>query len=675
MLHKIKVIKGKAFISILNLALMNLENISFGEIAAESEIRNLKGYFIETSSFNRVISGKKTVVIGRKGSGKTAIAIAILGKGKPSYQAEIIEPDKYPWEFFSKFSSKRRERELHMMLWKLLILIELSKLIVEETSKRKKDSQKAKDLKKFLQKNNLLQYKSQKAKSLRDRIESVKFNTGFLGIEAEIALASEKDLKPYFHHITGLSEALYNKIILTLSHSTQYFLLFDELDRGWDCSKDKKDFIIGLFQASKQINDMFRSDGFDKVSSVVFLRSDIYRTLQFEGKGKLMQSLEELKWSKEQLIKIIANRIRWSLNQELSTPSAISRVFTDEKLAYHQSLIDYMIRLSFKQPRHILLFAIFAHEIAIEANSNQIGKFHVQKAEEKYSETILQELSEELQPQFSEFKDWMEILRSIGRSEFEGERFIEDSFFVKGDENPIDVLKTLFDFGILGLRLPNPKRRHGLVHFKYEYESMQVNYDYPFVVHDSLRTSLGLIGIKRKSRQVKPQNGQFDDFQLIDKIVKDVGIPERLPSLFWKVFDIFPDKAIQENKLVTLSGLTPSILEKTLSDGRRFRIWEKTHKNSWKLTMLGNALKGINRKKKKEILSSIFLKSLDCLTFVEIVETRQRGISKMDAIELVEKKLGRSWTYETKKKNANYISAWAKDLGLIQRRSGICYPI
>ena len=52
--------------------MLDLSKIDLGKDEAEQDER-LKEYFLKTTSYNNALTGKKTIIVGRKGSGKSAI--------------------------------------------------------------------------------------------------------------------------------------------------------------------------------------------------------------------------------------------------------------------------------------------------------------------------------------------------------------------------------------------------------------------------------------------------------------------------------------------------------------------------------------------------------------------------------------------------------------------------
>jgi hypothetical protein len=79
-----------------------------------------------------------------------------------------------------------------------------------------------------------------------------------------------------------------------------YFVLFDDLDRGFDPTNEEYAArTTGLLLASR---DVFNWAGAEqpklRISPTVFIRSDIYETLSFPDKNKITQNLlETLRWT------------------------------------------------------------------------------------------------------------------------------------------------------------------------------------------------------------------------------------------------------------------------------------------------------------------------------------------------------------------------------------------
>ncbi|HUA09149.1 MAG TPA: hypothetical protein VMA98_07710, partial [Candidatus Acidoferrales bacterium] len=73
----IKRLQGTRFVP-TSIPLKPLEQLDFGDVAAENEINNLAYYFVPTGEYNDVKRGHARLVVGRKGAGKTAIFFGVI---------------------------------------------------------------------------------------------------------------------------------------------------------------------------------------------------------------------------------------------------------------------------------------------------------------------------------------------------------------------------------------------------------------------------------------------------------------------------------------------------------------------------------------------------------------------------------------------------------------------
>jgi hypothetical protein len=106
------------------------------------------------------------------------------------------------------------------------------------------------------------------------------------------------------------------------------FVLVDELDRGWDASEDARSFVAGLFQACISINDLS-----PHLRVYMSLRQELYDSIPelYEDAQKYRDLLEVISWDEKSLLKLIANRIRYSVPElrDASDLEAWTAVFAE----------------------------------------------------------------------------------------------------------------------------------------------------------------------------------------------------------------------------------------------------------------------------------------------------------------------------------------------------------
>ena len=130
--------------------LRDIQNVSFGKLAAESEIdKGLKDYFIETGAFVRLKDKKKSIILGNRGSGKSAI-IKMLAEYYKSNNTLVVEliPEDYSYEMLQRTMVTEKDGSwakigAYTAAWKYLIYVlamktyfEDNKIILKSTSKK-----------------------------------------------------------------------------------------------------------------------------------------------------------------------------------------------------------------------------------------------------------------------------------------------------------------------------------------------------------------------------------------------------------------------------------------------------------------------------------------------------------------------------------------------------------
>jgi hypothetical protein len=232
---------------------VDLRKIDFGAPAAERDIQHgLYEYFVESDAFARVSSGRKTLVLGNRGSGKSAI-FKVFAERERITGSVVLElaPEDYSYEILQ--STLKREEEgawakhsAFSAAWKFLILVLVMRELTKSGPKLKTGS--AARIYSFLRDN----YKGVQDSpismliSYLKRIEGFKIGSYEAGLKTrELAsLYKLEELEPYLSDIKKLCE--HKKVVV----------LVDELDRGWDNSEDAQAFVAGLVQAAMSLNEI-----------------------------------------------------------------------------------------------------------------------------------------------------------------------------------------------------------------------------------------------------------------------------------------------------------------------------------------------------------------------------------------------------------------------------------
>ena len=474
--------------------MLELKNIDFGKDEAEQDI-NLHKYFLRTSAYTACLSGKKFVVIGRKGAGKSAIFTLLNDELSKTQSIIQITPDQYSWSTLRSYKETGISVEhAHTNAWKLTILSSIIWKLTE--TQALKPSGKLISYYKFFKEyynpsdNNWFLNITEKAKQILEGVQIDGFSFDF-GSSVGTPLKIVNELK----------------VILKSEwpKSQKITVLFDRLDDSWDATDDSKYLLIGLFKAAAELNSFFK----DMLSCIVFIRSDIYNNLIFDDQDKIREYEQQIIWDSESLVKLICERVRVSLSSEKTDEDIWNSMFSEKSYRSKASPEKYLIDRTFKRPRDIISLVRSVVEKAIENNHDRIETTDTRLVEEeKYSESKYKDLIIENQKQYPYVKDLLDSFSSrLHIITMEEIRELCDTFIQKKkiDSSPDQLIRFLFNIGFLGIKRKGRagvKQRGG--------ESIFYSYDDPtlnplsyteFYIHTAMRIYLNITE-KRKQKVV-----------------------------------------------------------------------------------------------------------------------------------------------------------------------------
>ena len=116
-----------------------LGRLYFGKDDAESDIAAgglLRSSFLETAAYRQAKSGKKRLIIGRKGSGKSAICMRLLLQGSKGIEACMISPDEISADELRRFDLQGATPDrAKAILWRYVIAVQVAKHLVSHATK------------------------------------------------------------------------------------------------------------------------------------------------------------------------------------------------------------------------------------------------------------------------------------------------------------------------------------------------------------------------------------------------------------------------------------------------------------------------------------------------------------------------------------------------------------
>lgn len=472
--------------------------VSFGHIAAEDEATELEQYFLETDEYSNVVKDKnKILVVGRKGGGKSAIFVALndyLPKYNPNVEIEALDLQNYPWNTHKKIKDLGAPDEhAYINSWKYIVWVLLAKKLlaysqparyqlIDKEFWKQLFSANRRWLKRFLTQTygsvspSFIEVLADKARNIRSiSVDKVKVDTDTTGTPSSRLSQS----------INIVNEEIKSRIFSVLPDNKDYYILFDQLDLGWDGGEETKRLLIGLILAARDIvRDAEKNN--KQIHVVIFLRSDIYEELRFEDKNKLSPDVVNIRWDEGRLGELISKRIT------VSSGGSWADVFADAPMRNRQQPLNYIAKRTMLRPRDMIQFCTDALENAKQEEKEQIDNDCIYAAERPYSEYIRKEIQDETKSIEHNIDELFDVLRQIGT-----EIVSQDNFLEICEEreitNPRAALQSLIDLSVLGVYQTGGIARGSRIVYRYSVESwMQLEASTRLRVHPGLKYALNV---------------------------------------------------------------------------------------------------------------------------------------------------------------------------------------
>lgn len=481
------------------IAMTSISDVDFGVLDAESET-NLAGYFVDTGVLSKLASGQRQFIVGRKGAGKTALFRLATPESLQVSVVVDIEFDQYPWEFHKQLKQAGMMAEsAYEASWRFLLLL----MMAEEWAKvRGSDFQKtAKELIHKILPDPGRGFWSSLISRLRNPskitlpgggvLGKVNANLGTIDLGKEDSAYAVGIMSSYLGALTSLAQTAYKSHPITIK--------VDRLDDGWDASPESQGLIIGELKAARAINQQFHEKG-SAAPVITFLRSDIFEAVKFNDKNKMATNIERLDWTNDRLMDVLIRRITASL--KVRPENAWAAAFSEVEMRQRAKPQSYFIRRTMGRPRDVIAFAIHCKDVAIERGHNIVETSDIYEAEDKYSQHLLNELSDELHKQLPRFDDLIDTLRDVGRMTFVSEDWIEAARRrTPGitDTEAREQLVVLYDASVIGVARVGGSKGGSRHMFSYMASLPRPDFSVRMQVHPGLKKGLQL------------KEGQMDD--------------------------------------------------------------------------------------------------------------------------------------------------------------------
>lgn len=439
---------------------MRLADISgFGGIDADAD-ELLDRCFQDHPAYLNVLEHERFLIIGRKGSGKTAIFKRLLKDKDPAHFCFGYTFDDYPWvhhDLQAQQGVPEERRYVHS--WKYLALMGTAKLLMN-CDHSQPWSDEAADALAILEDFIVDSYGSRDPDltQLFSPEKELKIKAGlhlkFLDISGE--RVKVRDLPV---HVQDVNRRVGDCVLKALNPENRYYICFDQLDLGLSTTDPKYAHrLIGLILAGRDLNIMAREAG-KRFSVVIFLRDDIYKRLQFEDKNKITENhLSRIAWDQPRSEFTLKHLMERRFKEVLDDDASWETLFDEDKeMPSRQSKYAHMRDRTFLRPRDMIKFCnlvLAAYKAREGELPERFTNEDVINARAAYSQYLLAELADEIHKHVPHYEEYLEIIKTIGRTQFTKEQFIDRwnqrPALADSDTHPEAALEELFEFSVVG---------------------------------------------------------------------------------------------------------------------------------------------------------------------------------------------------------------------------------
>lgn len=474
-------------------------------VSAETD-NELQEYFFHTPEINNILESKHWLLLGRKGTGKTAVYKFLEDSRSEDingYNSISLNFKDYPWPAHKLYKeSLAGELSAYQKSWRFLFLVKLlSKLIEVKELKKQVLSRELKWAKKYINKvfgnpdPNLMEVlfsklsRVKKVKGPGVDIEDIDFNVGEFSLDD---VAENKELQRTLRSNAFTLLSYFEKVFIDNVGTDKFLIILDQLDENWLDGEieEYSKILINLINVCRNIS--IHSD-FKNVKIVPFLRTDIYDSLRFNDKNKLLQdSAIIINWDNDSLDEMFFERIKKykPRDLELDMSKKSGSIFEVAFVRQGTPAFKFITRRSFFRPRDVITYF---NKISDVHTSNKTGLYtskELYSAAVETSSSIYNEIIDEWSNQFPEIERLLDVLQTISVETFDFASFKDkyNNEFSNATEGDLRRdLNFLFKNSIIG------QKKQGRWEYLSSLPNLKMNVERDFRTHQSLKYRLQLL--------------------------------------------------------------------------------------------------------------------------------------------------------------------------------------
>ncbi|MYR36842.1 hypothetical protein GTX14_08305 [Streptomyces sp. SID4944] len=454
-----------------------VDRLFFGRDDAETDFSSglLRRGFQPTHAYEAALTGRKSLVIGRKGSGKSAICAYLAEGGYPGRTA-LITPDDAAGDVIRRFELQGLTADTaKSLIWRYIFAVHAARYVTDHARLVHgglRTPAPVRALRNFLDANDEAgdAKLTERLRRGARRLQSASLSLKAFGVEA--AASAEGAAREDFSEGTRAArqldtlEAGVRAAFAALDCAGTHeplLILVDRLEQVWRLDSESHALVTGLLLAAKYATGSYQR----AVRCVLFVRADIYDSLNFADGDKFRSDEVHIQWTPAALKDLALTRARISLDSPLDHEQLWGFVFPSAIRG--ESTPDYLARRSLARPRDAIQFLTLCRDTAELRGHSTVHESDVLEATEQFSRWKLSDLAKEYNVGFPFLRSVFALFENSGyevrRQELE-ERFerirealLESHPSYSEQLTPQAIVEALFGIGFLGVR-----RGDGVVH-------------------------------------------------------------------------------------------------------------------------------------------------------------------------------------------------------------------
>lgn len=365
---------------------MRISEINWGDDSAERDPHLLE-YFFTSDAFRRIKERQKNIVIGRKGSGKSALRKKLESEFSAEEDMHVINLSPR----YNTIRSILNDKELtssfgqeiffqHTWLRQILLdcLCEAGHAAKGKYASGSLDF--ARNISTELQRTSKDMFEN--ISEIIGKVKVKAGNLGELGLHIERELRNIADLDALEFHISELAKS-----------GAKFVILIDDLDLGWDNSNVANNLLLGLLAACNYLTSISQN-----IFCCIFMREDVYSLLITKTQhSDKYRNIERLRWSKQDLIQILRNRIEFNLKEKGILRNGDAFYWAFPETLGTSNTDNWLIERTLERPRELIQLARYYTESVSGEEPNDAT---LKEAEPTYSSWKLDDLCTEYSNQY-----------------------------------------------------------------------------------------------------------------------------------------------------------------------------------------------------------------------------------------------------------------------------------